>query len=53
MFENKPHGTYRVQEDGSLLREDGTKEVPVFEENSESANWALIDYKWYIKPPQE
>lgn len=52
MFDEKPYGTYTVQPDGSLLIDGHNKEFPEYDETMPDG-WALIDYKWYIKPPQE
>jgi len=51
MFNKEPHGTYIVQTDGSLLINGTDKEVPTYS-NADVDGWALIDYKWFIKPPQ-
>ena len=51
MFEKEPTGTYTVEADGSLLINGTEKETPVYN-SSDYDGWALIDYKWYIKPPQ-
>lgn len=51
MFNEKPIGTYIVEEDGTLVIDGSEKENPEYR-NSDYDGWALIDYKWYIKPPQ-
>jgi len=49
MFEKKPHGKYTVEADGSLLINGSERETPIYNSN-DFEGWALIDYKWYIKP---
>jgi hypothetical protein len=51
MFKEKPFQKYIVESDGSLLIDGVEKIIPVFN-NTQFDEWALIDYKWYIKPPQ-
>lgn len=51
MFDKAPHATYTVEADGSLLIDGKDRETPVFNA-ADGDGWALIDYKWHIKPPQ-
>lgn len=50
MYSAAVAGTYVIQHDGSLLLNNGNMERPTTESNTGS--WALINYKWHIKPPQ-
>lgn len=52
MFGEKPMGTYIVEDDGTLVINGNEKEHPEYK-SSDYDGWALIDYKWYIKPPQD
>jgi ferredoxin len=49
MFNDKPHSTYAVQGDGSLLINNSAREFP---NHSKDPGWALIAYKWLEKVPQ-
>ncbi|MCC6515207.1 MAG: hypothetical protein IT275_02530 [Chitinophagales bacterium] len=50
MFNDKPHSTYEVMSDGSLLINNSDREFPSYNDDN---GWALIDYKWNEKVPQE
>ncbi|RYE51684.1 MAG: hypothetical protein EOP48_17885 [Sphingobacteriales bacterium] len=52
MFNDKPHATYTVQKDGSLLV-NGTDRMYPSANASNGDHWALIDYKWIEKPVQD
>jgi len=49
MFKAKPHATYTVERDGSLMLSNGTREIP---NANDDRGWALIDFKWNQKVPQ-
>ena len=48
MINKKPHGMYSIESGGTLLINGTQKEIP----NKVTEGWALIDYKWYVKPPK-
>ena len=51
MFNEKTYGKYKVENDGSLTINGDEHLVPAFNPG-DIDGWALIDYKWKIKPPQ-
>jgi hypothetical protein len=51
MFNATPTGTYSIEVDGSLLRNGSEKEFPSYNTGDMDGS-ALINYHWYIKPPQ-
>jgi hypothetical protein len=52
LWDAKPHARYQVLRDGRLLVNGTSKESPIYR-RGDPDGWALINYKWYIKPPQE
>ena len=52
MFSQKPMATYIVKNDGTLIIDGNESEKPEYK-NSDFNEWALIDYKWYVKPIQD
>jgi hypothetical protein len=52
MFNEKPTGTYIVNDDGSLWINNSERLFPKLEQNNGIDNWALVDYNWNEKVPQ-
>lgn len=52
MLSQKPMATYIVKNDGTLIIDGNESEKPEYK-NSDFNEWALIDYKWYVKPIQD
>jgi len=50
MYNRRPHRTYIVQEDGSLLIDNRDIEYPREAGEDELAEWAMIDYIWIVEP---
>ena len=46
MLHEKPYARYTIEPGGVLVIKSNQKETPAPENG-----WALINYKWYIKPP--